>query len=227
MFPGRTTIAARAGHRQSIQPTARGTSTGTEDGAFMLWWLAAFSIVATALFVATRRGRLRAATSFRAFSGRWSACTSVSLDMATLAAGKRHGVELLEELGRGVFGKVFRGRFCDEVVAVKVLEFEVPARLAHTKLAEISIATSLRHPCVVQTHTVVVEVLREGAASQLHRRLSGGSAGSGADGGSPGSGYDALPSQVVRAQLGLESPQRPAARVAAAAPLERPPGRHQ
>lgn len=41
------------------------------------------------------------------------------------------------------------GRFCGEVVAVKVLEFEVPARLAHTRLAEISIATSLRHPCLV------------------------------------------------------------------------------
>lgn len=41
---------------------------------------------------------------------------------------------------------------------------------------------------------MVVEVLREGAA--LRHRLSGGSAGSGADGGSPGSGYDALPSQV-------------------------------
>ena len=32
---------------------------------------------------------------------------------------------------------------------MKVLEFEVPARLAHTRLAEISIVTSLRHPCVV------------------------------------------------------------------------------
>ena len=41
------------------------------------------------------------------------------------------------------------GRFCGEMVAVKVLEFEVPARLAHTRLAEISIVTSLRHPCVV------------------------------------------------------------------------------
>ena len=44
---------------------------------------------------------------------------------------------------------------------------------------------------------MVVEVLREAAASQLHRRLSGGSGGSG--GGSPGSGYDALPSQVMNA----------------------------
>ncbi len=41
--------------------------------------------------------------------GRWSASRSVGLDIATLAAGKRHGVELLEELGRGMFGRVFRG----------------------------------------------------------------------------------------------------------------------
>ena len=33
---------------------------------------------------------------------------------------------------------------------MKILEFEVPARLAHMKLAEISIVTSLRHPCVVR-----------------------------------------------------------------------------
>ena len=57
---------------------------------------------------------------------------------------------------------------------------------------------SVAAPCAqVQTHTVVVEVLREAAASQLRRRLSGGSVGSGADGSPPGSGYDALPSQVI------------------------------
>ena len=44
-----------------------------------------------------------------AVPGRWSASRSVGLDIATLAAGKRHGVELLEELGRGMFGRVFRG----------------------------------------------------------------------------------------------------------------------
>lgn len=44
-----------------------------------------------------------------AVPGRWSASRSVGVDIATLAAGKRHGVELLEELGRGMFGKVFRG----------------------------------------------------------------------------------------------------------------------
>ena len=46
----------------------------------------------------------------------------------------------------------------------------------------------------VATHTVVVEVLREGAA--LRGRLSGGSSGSGAAHNSPGSGYNALPSQA-------------------------------
>lgn len=39
---------------------------------------------------------------------------------------------------------------------MKVLEFEVPARLAHMKLAEISIVTSLRHPCVVRAQTQLV-----------------------------------------------------------------------
>ena len=63
---------------------------------------------------------------------------------------------------------------------------------------EVSVAV----PCAqVQTHTVVVEVLREAAASQLRRRLSGGSIGSGADGSPPGSGYDALPSQVIALPL--------------------------
>lgn len=63
---------------------------------------------------------------------------------------------------------------------------------------ETSHKVSVHVPCPqVQTHTVVVEVLREAAASQLHRRLSGGSIGSGADGSPPGSGYDALPSQVI------------------------------
>ena len=47
--------------------------------------------------------------TIHAVPGRWSASRSVGLDIATLAAGKRHGVELLEELGRGMFGKVFRG----------------------------------------------------------------------------------------------------------------------
>ena len=42
-------------------------------------------------------------------AGQWYGCTSLCVDVDTLAAGKRHGVELLEELGRGVFGKVFRG----------------------------------------------------------------------------------------------------------------------
>ena len=41
---------------------------------------------------------------------------------------------------------------------------------------------------------MVVEVLREGAA--LGRRLSGGSSGSGTALESPGSGYNALPSQA-------------------------------
>ena len=63
---------------------------------------------------------------------------------------------------------------------------------------ETSHKASVFVPCAqVQTHTVVVEVLREAAASQLRRRLSGGSIGSGADGLPPGSGYDALPSQVT------------------------------
>ena len=42
-------------------------------------------------------------------AGRWFGCPALCVDVDTLAAGKRHGVELLEELGRGMFGKVFRG----------------------------------------------------------------------------------------------------------------------
>ena len=64
----------------------------------------------------------------------------------------------------------------------------------------------------VATHTVVVEVLREGAA--LGRRLSGGSSGSGTALESPGSGYNALPSQarLHSALIGVGS-SAPAARM--------------
>ena len=64
----------------------------------------------------------------------------------------------------------------------------------------------------VATRTVVVEVLREGAA--LGRRLSGGSSGSGPALESPGSGYNALPSQarLQSALTGIRS-STPAARM--------------
>ena len=42
-------------------------------------------------------------------AGQWFGCPALCVDVDTLAAGKQHGVELLEELGRGMFGKVFRG----------------------------------------------------------------------------------------------------------------------
>ena len=66
---------------------------------------------------ATKRARLPRAgpralggsLSVCCWAGRWFGCASLYVDVDTLAAGKRHGVELLEELGRGMFGKVFRG----------------------------------------------------------------------------------------------------------------------
>src|SRR5262249_38388115 len=74
-------------------------------------------------------------------------------------AGWLHGCELLEEVGRGAMGTVWRAwqTAAHRLVAVKVLSADVPAGRART---EIEAATRLSHPNILTVYEVREEAGR-------------------------------------------------------------------
>ncbi len=91
---------------------------------------------------------------------------------------KLEGVDLLDELGRGAMGVVYRGwqRGAKRPVAVKVLSGEMPAGRARN---EVEAATRLSHPHIVTVHEVkdlggrVALVLEYVEGGNLAEKLSG------------------------------------------------------
>jgi hypothetical protein len=91
---------------------------------------------------------------------------------------KLEGVDVLDELGRGSMGVVYRGwqRAARRPVAVKVLASEMPAGRAKT---EVEAATRLQHPHIVTVHEVkewagrVALVLEYVEGGNLAEKLNG------------------------------------------------------
>ncbi|HEY5920483.1 MAG TPA: protein kinase, partial [Kofleriaceae bacterium] len=95
--------------------------------------------------------------------------------------GERY--ELLEQVGSGAFGVVFRARdrIADEIVALKILSRTPASDEIATRLRrEVQIARRITHPCVVRTHDLVqignslVASMEYVEGETLARRLAGG-----------------------------------------------------
>lgn len=70
--------------------------------------------------------------------------------------GSIDGVQLGELLGRGAFGRVYRGRWKGAVVAVKVIDHRVGPGKTHDLSREPLLSMSVSHPNVVITHKMCV-----------------------------------------------------------------------
>ncbi|KAL4418911.1 hypothetical protein ABPG77_003701, partial [Micractinium sp. CCAP 211/92] len=128
--------------------------------------------------------------------------------------GPIDGVQLGELLGRGAFGRVYRGRWKGAIVAVKVIDHRVGPGKSCDLSREPLLSMSVSHPNVVITHKMcVVRVIPagplpgEGDAAQQEQQgeqlswRSGGSASSGS-----GSGGGRMPNLDGSGYVELVSP---------------------
>ncbi|PSC72637.1 kinase [Micractinium conductrix] len=79
--------------------------------------------------------------------------------------GPIDGVQLGELLGRGAFGRVYRGRWKGAIVAVKVIDHRVGPGKSHDLSREPLLSMSVSHPNVVITHKMCVVKVNPSAAS--------------------------------------------------------------
>ncbi|KXZ53722.1 hypothetical protein GPECTOR_6g639 [Gonium pectorale] len=72
------------------------------------------------------------------------------------SGGQRVSVRVLGQIGRGAFGRVYRGVWQGSVVALKVLVLPASTsadeRRQHMAVMEAAVSSVARHPCVVQTY---------------------------------------------------------------------------
>lgn len=102
--------------------------------------------------------------------------------------GPIDGVQLGELLGRGAFGRVYRGRWKGAVVAVKVIDHRVSLGKTHDLSREPLLSMSVSHPNIVTTHKMcVVRIITRGGPQPVRQNSSPGdsmnsSGGSGSGG---------------------------------------------
>ncbi|GFR42839.1 hypothetical protein Agub_g3797 [Astrephomene gubernaculifera] len=85
--------------------------------------------------------------------------------------GEAEQITILEKLGEGTFGKVYRGLWRGTEVAIKtiVLPANMSGKEKREKMAvmEAAISSSLAHPNIVQTYTYHIRPLRDSSAAQM------------------------------------------------------------
>ncbi|GAX80143.1 hypothetical protein CEUSTIGMA_g7581.t1 [Chlamydomonas eustigma] len=88
----------------------------------------------------------------------------------------RHDVELMELMGEGSYGQVYRGRWKDLDVAVKCMVLPIKLSRAEHRdrmaIMEAAISSSLSHPNIVKTHTYSLKPVHERSKDSQHNSTS-------------------------------------------------------
>ncbi|PRW55899.1 kinase [Chlorella sorokiniana] len=102
--------------------------------------------------------------------------------------GPIEGLQLGELLGRGAFGKVYRGRWKGAIVAVKVIDHRVQPGKTYDLSREPLLSMSVSHPNVVITHKMCVVKVNPSLDSPLLDEDGKGDSGRSSSGGKQDSG---------------------------------------